>query len=96
MTNRSSSRYLIVLFAAVLLVGVTVVLAGGPAAPAGQDEKPPAQTEPTPTPTPTPVTSQDDLPGLEGLLRARVAEYETAQSSSNGAWGVPQRQKWLM
>ncbi len=85
-------RWTIILFAAVLLVGMLTALACGPAAPGGQDAKPTVETGATPMPTSAPGagTSPDDLPGLDALLRARVAEHEAAQSSSEGARGTPE------
>ncbi len=92
MQSHLSLRWIIILFAAVLLVGMLTALACGPAAPGGQDAKPTVETGATPMPTSAPGagTSPDDLPGLDALLRARVAEHEAAQSSSEGARGTPQ------
>ena len=92
MQSHLSLRWIIILFAAVLLVGMLTALACGPAVPGGQDAKPTVETGATPMPTSAPGagTSPDDLPGLDALLRARVAEHEAAQSSSEGARGTPQ------
>ena len=92
MQSHLSLRWTIILFAAVLLVGMLTAVACGPAAPGGQSAKPTVETGATAAPTSAPGagTSPDDLPGLDALLRARVAEHEAAQSSSEGARGTPQ------
>ena len=92
MQSHLSLRWIIIPFAAVLLVGMLTTLACGPAAPGGQGAKPTVETGATAAPTPAPGagTSPDDLPGLDALLRARVVEHEAAESSSEGARGAPQ------
>ena len=76
---------------ALLTLALTLLaLACAPAAPLAQDNAPPATAEPAPTatPTPTPATrAANDLALLDGFLRARVAEYEAAQSGTQGPSG---------
>ena len=88
MTRRDSFlRCTVTLLVVVLLGVIGAALACAPSAPSGQDETPSPTATPTPAPPPTPGTSLDDLPGLDPLLSARVAEYEAAQLSVQGASG---------
>ena len=92
LTRKTASRTARRSLALILLVvvGVVLALACAPAAAPAQDNPPPvaAEPEPTATPTPTPATGvASDLTLLDGFLRARVAEYEAAQSGTQGASG---------
>ena len=68
----------IVLLTIVLTLIILAALACGPATPSAQDNVPPAESGATPTPE---AGAARDLSLLDGLLRARVAEYEAAQAA---------------
>ena len=88
LTRKTASRTALLSLALILLAAVGVALACAPAAPPAQDNPPPVAAEPEPTATATPATSAaNDLTLLDGFLRARVAEYEAAQSGTQGPSG---------
>ena len=76
---------------ALLTLALTLVALGcAPAAPPAQDSAPPATAAPDPTATLTAIPAAlaaNDLALLDGFLSARVAEYEAAQSGTQGPSG---------
>ena len=72
----------IVLLTIVLTLIILAALACGPATPSAQDNVPPAESRATPTPE---AGAARDLSLLDGLLRARVAEYEAAQAAQGAS-----------
>ena len=90
LTRKTASRTALLSLALILLAAFGVVLACAPAAP--PDSPPPVAAEPdrepTATPTPMPAASAVNAPSLlDGFLRARVEEYEAAQSGAQGPSG---------